>query len=314
MTTTRTRLDARYARMVEGLPAALRKTATSLPARLGLAPEGTPWSEVFGHAVTLGAPLLLGEAMRDVTKEDVEEAALAHMLGVIDAFAVDRVLDGQIRSDDTLSELLEALRRERDAALARVDAASAEAGRVADAVAHAAIAEERALLRDEVAVSMATYVRTSLGKQAPGFPASLALAARAGFGPARRAALRAAFNGVWMGLQAYDDAVDWEDDHAAGGAWAAALAKGLGASLEGPREVDVRAVLASGVLATMVAYAKRCFRVARRLFAVLGAHALGAWCKGREDAMASALANERSAPGYVVRAHKLAGWAGEVLR
>jgi hypothetical protein len=63
----------------------------------------------------------------------------------------------------------------------------------------------------------------------------------------------------------------------------------------------------------MLARALIHFRTARRLAAALGAHRLAAWTRLLESRMTLLVAAEARSPGYAVRAHALAAWAGEVL-
>src|SRR4051812_12405587 len=114
-------IDELYAAFVGTLPVPLHDVARSLAQILGLSPSrDVPWSEVFGHEVTLAAPAMAAEAMPEVHGAAVRDAVMAHMLAVIDAFATDRVEDGQAQRSRELSELLEHMRRARDAAITRV--------------------------------------------------------------------------------------------------------------------------------------------------------------------------------------------------
>ena len=113
---------------------------------------------------------------------------------------------------------------------------------------------------------------------------------------------------MWLGLQMYDDTVDWEDDFRRGGAWAASLA-GAARGVE-----HVRAcVLEARVLEAMLARSRRHFRAARRRFDELDARALAGWAREREAKIANLLQAEQRSPGFVVRAHMLAPWAEAVL-
>lgn len=307
-------IDEGWASLVPRLPDEHRDDARELPALLDLAPRGTPWSEVFGHLVTLAAPALVADALPAAPEDTMRSAVLAHLLGVIEAFGTDRIADGQLASVGKLPGLLDALRTARDAVLEGLAPGGAAEGRAADEAARVAIAEEHAWLSRGAPATLAEYERVSLGKQAPGFPAT-ELLGRATGAPARvRRALGGALAGVWMGLQAHDDVVDWEDDFARGGAWAVALARGTGAEVEGELALAREAVHASGTLALLLGYARRKLRATRRLAGAVGAEPLARWAAEREEKMAALWERERRAPGATVRAHRLASWWGEVGR
>src|SRR5687768_11697114 len=114
-------IDALYQGFVDSLPSNLRRFGADLPFRLGLAPSASiPFTQVFAHDVTLGAPLLVAEAFPGAAPETVRCAVMAHALSVIEAFGSDRVADGQVESAPELVAVLEHLRRARNAALERV--------------------------------------------------------------------------------------------------------------------------------------------------------------------------------------------------
>jgi hypothetical protein len=54
-------------------------------------------------------------------------------------------------------------------------------------------------------------------------------------------------------------------------------------------------------------------RAARRLAATLDAQRLSAWSRTQEQKLETLVDAEARNPGYAVRAHALAAWAGEVL-
>ena len=54
-------------------------------------------------------------------------------------------------------------------------------------------------------------------------------------------------------------------------------------------------------------------RPGRRLATTLDAHRLSAWALAQERKLETLVAAETRSPGYAVRAHALAAWAGEVL-
>jgi hypothetical protein len=302
------------------LPPHLADAAAALAVTLGLTPSrDIPWSEVFAHDVTLVGPALLAEAMPEVGWERIRDATLAHALAVLDAFACDRIEDRQVEPSAPLAEVLARARQVRDAALARVlDGASKgfegpmppiENG-YADAALETleATRAEHAALR-EAWVPFDRYLAIARGKQRLGFPASLALARAAGWSTRRVACVAGVLDGVTLGLQLHDDVIDWEDDLARGGAWAACLA-GAG----GRDKASVRAsVHRSGVLAHMLAASARRFRAARRRASLLGARRLAAWASAREMAIAELAKGERRSPGFANRAQALSVWSKTVL-
>lgn len=307
-------IDEGWASLVLRLPDELRDDARELPALLDLAPRGTPWSEVFGHLVTLAAPALVAEAFPAASEEALQRAVLAHLLGVIEAFGTDRIADGQLTSVGRLPGLLDALRGLRDRALEDLAPGGAAEGRGADALARDAIAEEHAWLARGTPATLADYERVSLGKQAPGFPATELLGRHTSASARVRRALRSALVGVWMGLQAHDDVVDWEDDFTRGGAWVVALARGAGAEAPSDLESARAAALATGTPAKLLRYARRKLRATRRLAGAVGAAPLAQWAAERESKLTALWERELRVPGATVRAHQLSPWWGEVGR
>lgn len=316
-------IDELYAGFCESVPDRLREGARTLAFSLKLAPQGAPWSEVFTHELTLAAPLLVAEAMPEVGRGRVRDATLAHLLGVIDAFGTDRVEDRQIVADDLLLAVLVEVRRARDRALAAVlgttplpPAVHLDSGDEASA---GAIARERNLLLDGAGVTIEHYEEISAAKQGPGLLGSLALATTAGWSARRVATLGRALRAAFMGLQAHDDVVDWEDDWKRGGAWAVSLARGLdqrrGATPAASGGfVRVRSlVFETGALATLLQRSAWHFHVASRLFEVLGARRLAGWAEMRARVVTDLAHNEAKHAGFAVRAHQLAPWARECL-
>lgn len=309
-------IDALYDGFCAALPVALEPVARTLALRLGLVPvAGVPWSQVFGHAVTLGAPALLSEALPRAAPSQVRWAALAHLLAVIEAFGSDRLADGQVPATAELECLLGELRSARDRALALLDPSAGFAA--GDERFRRAMAEERALLGATRAASFERYLELSLGKQAAGFPACLALARAAGWRGRELAVLERLLACVWLGLQYHDDVVDWEDDWRKNGAWAVSLA--LGRRRYEPDEAAtepdvVRAfVLRSGVLADLLGSARRRYRGAWRRARALGAPELARWAEEQEARLELLEDKERISAGYVVRAQKLAPFRDWVL-
>jgi hypothetical protein len=314
-------VDELYEAFADRIGAPLSESARDLPRALRLAPAPVPWSKVFSHEVTLGAPALFAEAMVGVSGAQIRDAVVAHMLAVIDAFGTDRIEDEQIEATPAVFAVLGQARRERDRAVARLVGqrpfpdCSFE---VADVQAIRAIRHERQVLHSGRAVAFQEYERLSLEKQCVGVVASVVLARAAGWDDRRCHALKTTLEAVWLGLQMADDVVDWEDDMRLGGAWAVCLmeaAKGppsSGSRLKATPSVRQR-VHDSGVLGTMLSRALRHMRVARRLATILGARSLSEWTVAQERRLEALVTAESKSPGYAVRAHALAAWAGEVL-
>jgi hypothetical protein len=315
-------VDELYEAFAQRLGEPLAGRARDLPRALRLVTEpNLPWSRVLSHEVTLGAPALFAEAM-NVPSNLVRDAVLAHLLAVIDAFGNDRIEDEQVLPTPDLMALLGRMRKERDGAVARLrgDRAVPMADySVADSLSLQAMRRERDLLVASKAVDMATYERTSLDKQGAGVVASVALARSAGWSERRVHAVRRTLESIAMGLQIYDDVVDWEDDLSRGGAWAVSLMRStLGPPASQPVTPKGAAplrprVLQSGVLLTMLRRAVMHMRAGRRRAAALGAGRVAAWAASREQRFESLAAAEKRSAGYVARAHALSAWAGEVL-
>jgi hypothetical protein len=310
-------VDDLYEAFADRIGEPLTDSARGLPRALGLAPMAVPWSRVFSHEVTLGAPALFAEAMGGIPSHLTRDAVLAHMLAVIDAFGTDRIEDEQIESSPGVFAVLGQARRERDRAMARIYGGNPPAEsdfRAADALSLRAIRRERAMLLSARPVDMRVYETASLDKQCPGILASVALARAAGWTDRRCRAVRATLGNVWLGLQIADDVVDWEDDVQRGGAWAVCLMRGLGPPSRLRARESIRAqVLQSGILAIMLARALWHMRAARRRATVLGTSQLAAWAGAQETRLASLVTAETRSAGYAVRAHALAAWASEVL-
>jgi hypothetical protein len=308
-------VDELYQAFADKLEPSLRAIALDLPRALRLAPEpDMPWSRVFSHEVTLGAPALFAESM-PVTSAQVREAVLAHLLAVVEAFGTDRIEDKQVEPTPAVLAVLDQARRDRTLAIERLFG-----GRPPDSVGFAtadvettqAIRHERELLASARPVSFDVYEHASLAKQSAGLVASVALARAARCDERRCSAVQRTLESVALGLQMYDDVVDWEDDVARGGSWAVCLTRG--AEIAQPRRDDARLdVLASGVLHAMLVRAMHHMRAARRRAAGLGAGRLVAWAESREARLRALVSAELRSAGYAVRAHALAAWAGEVL-
>ncbi len=310
-------VDDLYEAFADRIGEPLSASARDLPRALHLAPRAVPWSRVFSHEVTLGAPALFAEAMVGVPRSIVRDAVLAHLLAVVDAFGTDRIEDEQIDASPSVFAVLSQARRERDRAMARVYGGSPTPEsdfRATDALTIRAIRNERAVLLSARPVDLKTYESASLDKQCTGILASVALARVAGWPDRRCRTVRATLESVWLGLQIADDVVDWEDDLQRGGAWAVCLMRGQG-PVSGLRvkEPIRNQVLRSGILAVMLKRAWAHMRAARRRALALGARRLASWAGEQEIRLAALVAAESRSAGYAVRAHALAAWANEVL-
>lgn len=314
-------VDEIYAELCDAIGEPLAHDARRLALTLKLVPVLAPWSEVFGHEVTLAAPGLFAEAMPNVSSAQVRDAIAAQTFAAIEAFGTDRIEDRQVEETPQLVAVLSRVRRARDAALARVRCAGSSASldfQTAHDRTLTSIRMERRILAEEGSVPFSTYELVSLGKQSVGFPPSLALARAAGWDARRRHAVRAMLTSIWLGLQMPDDVVDWEDDLQRGGAWAVSLALASAPRawrVKRPLTADAvrQLVFDSGVLAKMLARAAWHFRRVRKLAEVLGARRLAAWASEREARTLGEAADERRAAGHAARAHALTAWAREVL-
>ena len=272
-------VDDLYEAFADRIGEPLSDSARDLPRALRLAPQPVPWSRVFSHEVTLGAPALFAEAMAGVpSSTDSRCGSGAPACG-------DRCLRHRPHRRRTDRELA----RRCSPCSARLGASGtgpwcassaalrrAESDfRAADALSLRAIRAERAMLAfGSARRRRGTTRRASLDKQCAGILASVALARAAGWTERRCRAVRATLGSVWLGLQIADDVVDWEDDVQRGGAWAVCLMRGLpaGERPRGSRRSIRTQVLQSGVLAVMLA-------------ASLCAHAGGAAsCRGARGA------------------------------
>jgi hypothetical protein len=311
-------VDGLFAEFCGSLSGSLREEARRLPFTLGFAPEpSVPWSHVFSHEVTLAAPALLAEAMPGLAEGALQHALFAHALAVIEAMGRDRIADGQVEATPALLRVLAAARASRDRQLL-LAAGGHELPLdpwAADVELERAARMEKELLLAGRRVDFGTYEAISARKQAPGLVACAALAVRAGWSPRERAALRRTLLGCALGLQSYDDVLDWEDDAAVGRSWALALARSQrrGPPAGGGLAAWRAEVHAAGVLVRMLRRATSHFHGAARRARVLGARALAAWAEGRAVSLGVLAAHERAAAGYVHRARALAPWARTAL-
>ncbi len=314
-------VDDLYEVFADRIGEPLGSSARDLPRALSLASAPVPWSRVFSHEVTLGAPALFAEAIVGLPSSLTRDAVLAHMLAVIDAFGTDRIEDEQIESSPGVYAVLGQARRERDRAIARLFGGVVPQDcdfRAADALTMRAIRSERAMLLSGRAVDMAIYETASLDKQCAGILASVALARAGGWTERRCRAVRATLGSVSLGLQIADDVVDWEDDLQRGGAWAVCLMRGsqrpgLGWMRPQTPEPIRNQVLQSGILAVMLSRSCHHMRAAKRRARALGAHRLASWAEQQATRLDGLATAEAQSAGYAVRAHALAAWANEVL-
>jgi hypothetical protein len=311
-------VDELYGAFADRIGDPLSSSARDLPRALGLASVAVPWSRVFSHEITLGAPALFAEAMPHVSRAVQRDAVLAHSLAVIDAFGTDRIEDEQIEASPAVFAVLGQARRERDRAIVRLLGGPPPPEcdfRTADEVTINAIRRERAILLSARPIDLGAYERASLDKQCVGVMASLGLAWVAGWDERKRLAVRETLEDVWLGLQMGDDVVDWEDDLQRGGAWAVCLMRGMKpAAVPRTGGESIRSqVLSSGVLGVMLNRAGLHMGNARRRAEALGAHRLGMWAAAQETRLTGLADAEVRSAGYAVRAHALAAWAAEVF-
>lgn len=309
-------VDDLYEAFADRIGEPLSDSARDLPRALRLAPEAVPWSRVFSHEVTLGAPALFAEAIVGLPSSMMRDAVLAHMLAVIDAFGTDRIEDEQIESTPGVFAVLGQARRERDRAMVRMCGGSPPPEsdfRAIDMLSLRAMRRERAMLLSARPVDMRDYESASLDKQAAGILASVALARAAGWSERRCRAVRATLESVWLGLQIADDVVDWEDDVQRGGAWVVCLMRGHAPSTLRGKDSIRNQVLQSGILAVMLKRSLVHMRAARRRATALGAHRLASWAGAQESRLQVLAKAETKSAGYAVREHALAAWVSEVL-
>lgn len=307
-------IDELYRVFCVSLPESLRVVAEALPSRLGLTTaKGVPWSGVFAHAGTLQAPALLFAGAPGLSPEQIERAVLAHLLGVIGAFAQDRMSDGQVSPDPELVGLLFALREARNAALG---AAGMQAYVVADELQRVSTDRERQILSQQRPVSWRQYRELSVAKQRVGIVASVVLGQLSGLDVRRLRVLERTVLSATLALQFHDDVVDWEDDWARGGAWAVSLARhvlGEQGDLRGGLGRVREGILRSQVLVHMLECSQRELRATARRARLLPAAKVEAWATNEARRVQELGRLESAHPGYAVRARRLGPWASEVL-
>jgi hypothetical protein len=314
-------VDGLYNDFAERIGEPLTASARDLPRALRLAPIALPWSRVFAHEITLGAPALFAEAMAGVPAQLTRDAVLAHMLAVIDSYGTARIEDERIEASPHVFAVLGHARRERDRAMMRLFSRTPLADtdfRAADMMTIRAVRRERAMLRSLYPVDLDLYERTLLDKRCSSILATVALARIGGLGPRRCRGVRSTLESISLALQIYDDVVDWEKDLERGGAWAVCLMRGTlvppysgkhatrGASARGE-------ILSSGVLERMLCRARTHLRGARRRAWALGARRLASWAAAQEARLESLIAAEADSAGYAVRAHAQGAASGGML-
>ena len=330
-------VDEIYEMFARSLPPTLARAAGTLASTLRLVPDGAggetsaaapprddralAWSEVFQHEIVLAAPALFAEAVPEVPSRIVREALRAHVLGVLHAFAVDRVQDGEARPGASTLALIDAMRDARDLALRRVlEGAAAKvptatttattATGFPDEDTAAAVRDEQRCLAASEATSMARYLEVSRRKQGAAAPASAALALSAGWAPAEVALVHELFEALALGLQMYDDAIDWPKDLERGSAWAASL---LGVARL-PRAEASAKIRQSDVLFALVDGGRAQFARGEDIASKLGATSAAAWAGTQRLALERVASLEQRSPGYSARQQALGGWLHEVLR
>jgi hypothetical protein len=314
-----TLVDEIYETFARSLPPTLARAAGALASTLKLVPDSVggdravAWSAVFKHEIVLAAPALFAEAVPDVPSRVVREAVRAHLLGVLHAFAVDRVQDGEARASASTLALTDALRDARDRALGLVidgaPKANTPRGFPDDDTTEAVLAEQACLARAE-ATDFAVYLDLSRRKQGAAAPASAALALAAGWPPAEVMQVHELFEALALGLQMYDDAVDWPKDLTQGRAWAASL---LGVARLPPAEASAR-IRQGDVLFRLVDGGREQFARGEALARAMQATSIAEWASERRQALTRVAREEQRSPGYAAREQELGGWLHEVLR
>jgi hypothetical protein len=303
-------VDDLYEAFADRVGTPLSISARDLPRALRLSPVSIPWSQVFSHEVTLGAPAVFAESMT-VSSACVRDAVMAHLLAVIDAHATARIEDERIVAAPGIIAVLGHVRSERDRAMQRLFSRTPLIGtdfRAADAMTIRAVRRERSMLNSGHPVDFDLYESTLLEKLCSNVIASVSLARIAGLGPRRCRAIRATLESVILGLHLYDDVVGWEQSAESGGAWATCLMRGVAmpphSGKHATRGSSARTeMLGSGVLERMLVRACTHMRSARRRAVALRARRLASWATHQEAHLQTLVAAEADSAGYAVRAH-----------
>jgi hypothetical protein len=308
-------VDDLYEGFVDRMGSGLSASARDLPRVLRLTSVAQPWSQVFEHEITLGAPALFAESMVGVPSALTRDAVLAHLLAVIDSFGTARVEDERIDASPHVFAVLSRARHERDRAMMRLFSRTPLSDtdfRAADAMTIRAVRRERSMIQSTYPVDFDLYEDTLLDKRCSGVLASVALARIAGLGPRRCRAVRATLESISLSLQIYDDVVDWEADLQRGGAWVMCLMRGTMpppySGKHATRGTGARSeVLGSGILEAMLSRARMHMRSARRLASALRAQRLASWAAAQEARLESLVAAEADSAGFAVRKHARSG-------
>ncbi|HEX2573234.1 MAG TPA: hypothetical protein VH877_27035 [Polyangia bacterium] len=263
-----------------------------------------PVSHVFLEEATLILPELFAPAVPHAAPMMVENATLSHLLSILCSMSLDRLLEGQAVPSPELLELMNAVRRERDAALARLgplgadplhDPARAEKARAR------ALAEEEILLAGHRPLGWEDYERVAHAKQAPAFPATLMLARAGSADELTRERMARILAAVTVGLQGLDDATDWEKAAARGASWPLRL---LGEKTGAPLSPALRErVTTSRLLVSLLRRTQIHFVVAGREAATLGLERLKRWTESLGELTVWLVGEEERCPGHVGHWH-----------
>jgi hypothetical protein len=315
LTMVRELVDDLYDEFVDRIGPPLSASARDLPRVLRLAPSALPWSQVFTHEVTLGAPALFAESATGVPAAFVRDAVQAHMLAVIESFGTARIEDERIDASPQVFAVLGRARLERDRAMARLFSRTPLADtdfRAADAVTIRAVRRERSMTASMYPVDFDVYEQTLIDKRCSGVLASVALGRIAGLGTRQCRGVRAILESIAVSLEIYDDVVDWERDLSRGGSWATCLLRGAitppYSGKHATRGAGLRSeVLGSGVLDAMLSRAGMHMRAARRRASALRAEQLAFWAATQEDILGSLVATDLAGSGLAVREQAMRG-------
>lgn len=301
-------VDGCWDSFISSLPLSLKEAGRQLPLTLRLSNKPLPWSRIFHQEVTLGLPLCLAEALPLATPEAIRRAVLAHMLGIVAAFAADRIEDQQVEATPALLQLLCYVRKARDLAIRSFNVngqGPAYDYRAADFATEQANRVEQRFLSCTPSANFEAYECLSLDKQWLAFPAAMTFARASGLDQEGLDQLSSLCLGIAMGLQLRDDATDWEDDQAEGRSWAVRLlrhAEGSGA--EAPDE-DIAALRermsSAGIIVALLHNAAQHLERAASAARTLSAPRVAAWAD-KQAALTRELADhELKSPGHIVR-------------
>jgi len=264
--------------------------------------------------------MFFAQAMPQISPGKVRDAVMAHAFAVIDAFGTYHIEDRRMPgAPGELEEVLCRIRQASEGAMVRV------AGKLGDDVANyrrahrsmlQAILAERRIMRERAFVDFDVYETTAAAKAGCGTPASIALARADGWSMSECSAVAKTLDSIWLGLQCFDDVIDWEDDVKRDSSWAVRLA--FSGGFEQGNELleldDTRTmVLESGILARMLRRSARHFRAARKRAEALGARELATWAAKKEEHAGYLEQQESRNSGYAVRLHALSPWAEQIL-